>query len=355
MAKKRSSPTVHEIAVRCGVSIATVSRVLNNNYRNGFSVREELRQKIFRIADELGYRPNLAAQNLVQRQTKIVGVLGCSTGFNWPSNLYQTTMEAAVRFLQKHRYDICITAPNPERDGTELPPWRVDGVLVLQRCSPQTIEEMEKIGLPYVVVNGEGGPSGGSVVPDDVEATARAIDTLLELGHRRIAYAGPSPEHWNHASIRDRHETYLSELARHGLEAITGHDDMFRSASDFLASAVIRDGATAILAYDHVIALKLLHEAHEERIGIPEQVSLICFNDDYLCHVVSPPLTTIGMPLQQMGTLAAEMLLGQMHRPREKRRPEHVKLRQEMIIRVSTAAPPSSAVKRRLSSGRRRT
>lgn len=341
MAKTSSIPTVREIAAHCGVSQATVSRVLNGNYKHGFSVRKELRQKITQVAKELGYRPNLAAQNLVQRQTNIVAVLGCNTVYGWPSNIYQVTIEAAVRFLQGHNYDICITAPNLERDDTELPPWRVDGVIVLQECSPETIEQMEKIELPYVVVNGVGGPHGDTVVPDDVEATRCAIEHLVELGHRRIAYAGPTPQHRRHASIQDRHQTYLSELQRRGLECVSGHEGIFRDAAGFMAS-VLKNRATAILAYDHVIALKILHEANQRRIPIPDQVSLICFNDEYLCDVVTPPLTTMGIPSRQIGQTAARMLLEQIQAGPEKRPPEHVKMRQELILRSSTAAPAKS-------------
>jgi LacI family transcriptional regulator len=234
MAKKNSVPTVREIASHCGVSNATVSRVLNGNYSNGFSVREEVRQLITQIADEMGYRPNLAAKNLVQRQTRIVSILGYNTVFGWPSNIYQLTTEEAVRFLQDHEYDICTTAPNLIRDDTELPPWRVDGIIVLQECSPRTIEQMEKTRLPYVVINGVSGPSGSAVVPDDIESTRQAIQYLLDLGHRRIAYAGPTPEHRKHMSIPDRHATYLNELSKHGLASISGHDEIFRTPQECL-------------------------------------------------------------------------------------------------------------------------
>ena len=339
MAKKSSIPTVREIASHCGVSNATVSRVLNGNYSNGFSVREEVRQLITQIADELGYRPNLAAKNLVQRQTKIVSILGYNTVFGWPSNIYQLTTEAAVRYLQDNEYDICTTAPNLVRDDTELPPWRVDGIIVLQECSPKTIEQMEKIHLPYVVINGTGGPNGSTVVQDDVEATSQAIGHLLELGHRRIAYAGPTPEHRKHTSIKDRHDTYLTELTRHGLELISGHDETFVSTEDFLTTAVLKEQATAILAYDHVIALKILHDAPALNIQIPEQVSLMCFNDEYMCDIVKPPLTTMGAPTREMGKLAAKILLEQINLPEDKRQGQCLKLQQHLIIRSSTAKP----------------
>lgn len=341
MAGKGSVPTVREIASHCGVSVATVSRVLNGNYAHGFSVRKEVHNLITQVADELGYRPNLAARNLVQRQTKIIGFLGCNTVYGWPSNIYQNTIEAAIRLLQGRGYNVCIAAPNLERDHTELPPWKVDGVIVLQECSPETIEEMERIRLPYVVVNGPGGLSCSSVMPDDIDAMKRAIDYLRGLGHTRIAYAGPTPDHRQHASIQERHDTFLSELRAQGLEPIVSSSGVLTSALDFLVSVVTRQDATAVVAYDHVIALKLLHDAHILGIEIPKQVSLLCFNDEYLCDMVMPPLTTIGVQSRQMGKVAAEMLLRQIESPQKERTAESIKIQQDLVIRASTTGPRS--------------
>ncbi|MFA5293612.1 MAG: LacI family DNA-binding transcriptional regulator [Phycisphaerae bacterium] len=338
MPEANSVPTVKKVAAHCGVSEATVSRVLNGNYKNGFSVRKEVRQRITEVADALGYRPNLAAKNLVRRQTKMAAILGCDTVLGWPGNIYQTIINASVRALHIRGYDVCITVPNLEKSNTELPSWRVDGAIVMQECSRQTIEAMEKTGLAYVVINGPCGPSGSSVIPDDIDATRRAISHLMDLGHRRIAYAGPTSSHKEHRSIKDRHDTYLSCLTGHGLEPITGHDTVFRSAPAFLASAVLKHQATAILAYDHVEALKILHGAHMLDIQIPKQVSLICFNDEYLCDVVTPALTTIGVPLRQIGRIAAQTLLKQIESP-EDYSPECIKLSQDLIIRASTAPP----------------
>lgn len=339
MDNKSSVPTAREIASRCGVSIATVSRVLNANFSNGFSVRKELRNRIKKVADDLGYRPNIAAKYLSQQQTKVVGILGCNTVFGWPSNIYQPTIEAVVRYLQNREYDVCFAVPNLARDKTELPPWRVDGVIVLQECSQETIEQMEKIQLPYVIVNGVGGSSCPSVIPDDVEATHKAIDHLLELGHRRIAYAGPTSEHRQHASISLRHDTFISKLKEKGLDILSGHDANFNSGLDFLVSAVLKQKATAILTYDHVVSMKILHDAHLLNIEIPRQVSLICFNDEYLCDMVMPPLTTIGVPAGKMGEIAAEALFKLMTSAEEDRIPECFKVQQNLIIRSSTTVP----------------
>jgi LacI family transcriptional regulator len=96
--------------------------------------------------------------------------------------------------------------------------------------------------------------------------------------------------------------------------------------------------ATAILAYDHIEAMRLLHAAHMLEIQIPRQVSLICFNDEYLCSIVTPPLTTVAVPSKQMGRTAAKMLLERMQSP-ENYQPKCVKLSQDLIVRSSTAGP----------------
>jgi LacI family transcriptional regulator len=338
VSQSNGAPTIKEVAAHCGVSQATVSRVLNGNFRHGFSVRREVHQRIIDVAGALGYRPNLAAKNLVQRQTKVVAILGCDVALGWPGNIYQAIIDACVRMLHVGSYNICMTVPNLEENRCELPPWKVDGAIVLQECSPETIEAMERTNLPYVVINGVGGPCCSSVIPDDIEATKLAVRHLVELGHTQIAYAGPTCEHKKHRSIGDRHDTYLSELSKHGLEPVRNHDKVFRSASAFLASSVMKYHATAILAYDHIEAMRILHAAHMLDIQIPRQVSLICFNDEYLCSIVTPPLTTIAVPSRQMGQVAAKMLLKHLQSPADYR-PECVKLPQDLIVRSSTAAP----------------
>jgi LacI family transcriptional regulator len=338
MAETNSIPTVKEIAAHCGVSEATVSRVLNSNYKHGFSVRDEVRQRITEVAESLGYRPNLAAKNLVRRQTEMVAILGSDIVLGWPGNIYQTIINACVRTLHIRGYDVCISVPNPEKSDTELPCWKVDGAIVMQECSARTIETMERTHLAYVVINGICGPGSTSIIPDDIDATRRALGYLIDLGHRRIAYAGPTSDHKKHRSIDDRHNTYLSELSERGLEPIEGHDTVFRSAPAFLASAVLKHQATAILAYDHVEALKILHGAHTLDVQIPKQTSLMCFNDEYLCSVVTPALTTIGVPLRQMGRIAAEKLLKRIESPQDYH-PECIKLPQELTIRASTIPP----------------
>jgi LacI family transcriptional regulator len=330
-------PTIKEIAARCGVSQATVSRVLNSNFKHGFTVRREVHQHIIDVAEALGYRPNLAAKNLVRQKTKVIAILGCDVALGWPGNIYQAIIDASVRQLHSGEYDVCMSIPNLAQDRCELPPWKVDGAIVLQECTPETIEVMERANIPYVVINGVGGLSCSSVIPDDVEGTRLAMRHLLDLGHTKIAYAGPTSGHKKHRSITDRHDTYLSELAKSGLELIPDHDKIFNSATAFLASSVMTHHSTAILAYDHIEAMRILQGAHMLEIQIPGQVSLVSFNDEYLCSIVTPPLTTVAVPSRQMGQIAANMLLKRLQSPADFH-PECVKLPQNLVVRASTSA-----------------
>jgi len=330
-------PTIKEIAAHCGVSQATVSRVLNGNFKHGFSVRQQVHQRIIEVADALGYRPNLAAKNLVRQKTSVIAILGCDVALGWPGNIYQSIIDSCVRRLHNDDYDVCMSIPNLAKDRCELPPWKVDGAIVLQQCSPETLKEMERAKIPYVVINGVGGPGSSSVIPDDIEGARLAMRHLLELGHTKIAYAGPTSEHYEHRSIGDRHDTYLSELAKSGLEPVPDHDRVFSSATAFLVSSVMQHHATAILAYDHIEAMRILQSAHTLEIQIPSHVSLVCFNDEYLCSIVSPPLTTVAVPSRQMGQIAADMLLKCLESPADFL-PQCVKLPQNLVVRASTQA-----------------
>lgn len=116
-----------------------------------------------------------------------MAILGCDVALGWLGNIYQAVIDACVRTLHAGGYNICLTVPNLEENRCELPPWKVDGAIVLQEYSPETIEAMERVNLPYVVINGIGGSCCSSVIPDDIGATKRALCHVEE--HLRNLYS----------------------------------------------------------------------------------------------------------------------------------------------------------------------
>jgi LacI family transcriptional regulator len=219
-----------------------------------------------------------------------------------------------------------------------MPAWRIDGAVILAKCAPKTLEEINRLGIPYVVVNGICPEGGFSVLPDDIGGTRIAIDYFRQLNHKKIAYSGPLPPYLEgHSSLQDRHDTYLSEMEYFGLKPILGSHDTLESAEDFLKEVVLEKGATAVLAYGHMGALNLLQAAHSLGIQIPEQLSVMCFCDEYANKVMSPGLTFIDLNSAKMGKVAAELLLEQIQNP-GRVDSKRILLQEKLVVRNTTAS-----------------
>ncbi len=334
---RRSSVTLKDVAARARVSKSTASRVLNNRLGEGFSVSDTLRRRVIRAARELNYRPNLIARSLTNTETGMISVFGGANALSKFGNIYQTAISSLTESLRAapEKYDVILNVSVHRPEASELPLWSISGAVVLGRCSSVTMGQMEMAGIPYVVINGPCGARGCSVVPDDIDGMHQAVGYLIELGHQRIAYAGPLPGYpAGHSSLEDRRRAYLSELASRGLSAIDGHEEALESAAGFLESAVLEHGATAIVAYGHMEGLNLMQAAQSLGISVPEQLSLICFCDEYACNVMSPGLTFVDLRSEQMGRLAAKLLLRQIRSAGEPR-PEVIRLSERLVIRES--------------------
>lgn len=336
MPKRRAS--LADIAHMTGVTTATVSRVLNNR-REGFSVRPELREKIVTAAHQLGYRPHLLAQSLRKSRMGIVGLLGI--------HIPPIVPEAAVRGLVEvfEANDTKLTtyfSPTLEASH-DLPPWKIDGAVVVGAMHPRDVAAVETARLPYASINGVCGPHGIAVGYDDVDGTRQAVRHLIELGHRRIAYANSNSPWMTHPSIRQRHETYLAMLAEAGLAPVPGHEVPLPDPPLEWVRRTWEQGATAILAYHHFHGVHVLQAIHALGLRVPHDLSLMCFNDDYPTQFVHPPLTVVALPTQEAGRIAAHHLLGQMGSS-EGAAAESLVLSEELRVRGSTGPPRAQAL-----------
>jgi LacI family transcriptional regulator len=337
----KSAPNLSDVADMAGVSKSTVSRVLNNKLGNGFSVKEEVRLRVMRVAKSLNYRPNLIAQSLTRGQTRMISILGGAHALSNLGNIYQTVVNNVTGVLDNtsEGFDVTVDMSQHKPEKSELPAWRIDGAIILAKCTEETFNQLQQMAIPYVVVNGPSLSDGFSVIPNDVQGARLAIRHLLDLGHKRIAYASPPIDRLiGHSSITDRHDTYVEEMTAAGLEPMLGHDLMLKSPADFIKEMVIKNGATAILAYGHMGGLNLMQAAHTLGISVPEQLSLMCFCDAYANNVMSPGLTFIDLRTEDMGKVAAELLLEQIRNP-EKIEHRIIKLDEKLELRDSTAKP----------------
>ena len=328
--------TIVDVANVCGVTPATVSRVLNAKKK--FSTSEAVRERILGAAKKMGYVPNLAARNLVRQETRIVGVFA-SPLTHIAEGINESLLEGFASVLHPADYDVFFEMSPAQSRKHAVPFWRFDGALLMQQPKPETVAELDRRGVPYVCVNEKVGNPLASVLADDVMGMSRAVEYLRRLGHKRIAYANTDPYYFSHYSVTERHETLLDGVKKHRMELVFGHEHPFKQAVDFLNLTVKANGATAVISYDHRIAVRLVGTATTMGLRIPQDFSLICFNDVYPVELLAPPLTAVAVSGKEMGRVGAELLLERLESKRAQPVNE-IRVPEDLVVRGSTAPPP---------------
>jgi LacI family transcriptional regulator len=225
-----------------------------------------------------------------------------------------------------------------ESHGHAVPFWRFDGALLMQKPKQETVDELDRRHVPYVCVNEKVGSPAAYVLADDVMGMNRALDHLVQLGHKRIAFANAQSDYFAHYSVIERYETLLSGVKKYGVELVPGHDEPFSSASDFLVNAVVDNRATAVITYDHHMAVKLIGAAYGMGLRIPDDFSLICFNDVYPVGLLPPPLTAVAVSGKEMGRIGADLLLNGLNAAKRGKAKE-IRVAEDLVVRASTAPP----------------
>jgi LacI family transcriptional regulator len=337
---RNSRPTITDVARLCGVTPATVSRVLNGKQK--FSASEAVREKIFDTARKLGYVPDLAARNLNRRATRIIGLFA-SPQTHVAEGINESLLEGIAEDLHAGGYDVFWELSSLNQK-TALPFWRFDGAILMQQPRAETVAELDRRRVPYVCVNERVGRAVANVLADDVMGMNRALEHLAQLGHKRVAYANARATYFSHYSVTERYETLLTGARERGIQLADGHETPFVSPAGFLSAAVTRSGATAVITYDHHIAVTLVGAAHELGLRIPQDFSLICFNDVFPVALLPPPLTAVAVSGREMGRFGADLLLNNLVVPeREPGETREIRVPEDLIVRASTSPPPSPA------------
>src|SRR5215213_10297546 len=178
-----SRPTITDVAKLCGVTPATVSRVLNGKQK--FSASEAVRQKIFDTARKLGYVPDLAARNLNRRSTHIIGLFA-SPKTHLAEGINESLLEGIAEVLHAGGYDVFFELSSANRAEHAVPFWRFDGAILMQSPLAETVTELDRRRVPYVCVNEKVGKPAAFVLADDAMGMNRALEHLHQLGHKRI-------------------------------------------------------------------------------------------------------------------------------------------------------------------------
>ncbi|PXY33687.1 hypothetical protein BAY59_09620 [Prauserella coralliicola] len=309
-----------------GVSPSTVSRALNKPGRINASTEHRIRE----IAEAIGYRLNPLARALPTGRTQTLAL----TLSDITNPVYFELIRGAERVAASRGYILILAESQESADLENETAQRllssVDGlILVAARLDNSDIVELGK-RKPILTVNRK--VRGiGSVVADVRPGIRDALDHLQRLGHKKLAYiAGPSSSWMNR--LRDR--TISSEAGDRGMKVVTLGPHVPTVAGGAAALEAVREsGATAALAYNDLMAIGLLKAGHEVGMRIPEQLSLVGFDDIFGSDFTSPPITTIRTPHALLGEQAALRLIAELNNEATHR---HTVPRTEFLQRSST-------------------
>lgn len=302
--------SITDVAKAAGFSIATVSRVLNGT---DYPLAEETRLKVLDVAKQLGYRPNLIARSLRKEQTHTIGII--------VENILSPFIPSIIRGIHDRlkQYDYLSIILNSDSDLAveadaiqRLGMRQIDGIIFVESHIRSSAEVTALIDKPHLFVHRLFNSLGvNSIVPDDRYGARLAIQHLVALGHRRIAFIN-GPEGWD--ATANRLAGYQDELVASGIEfdpALVLQGDWqvqsgYRLAQRLLAAA---ERPTAVFAANDLMALGVIYAAQEIGLSVPNDVALVGYDDRDFTGFVRPALTTIQMPCEKLGQIAADSLL----------------------------------------------
>ena len=335
-------PTIAEIAAQAGVSIGAVSYALNG--RPGVSAKT--RQRILDIADEIGWRPSVAARSLSGSQAHTVGLIVTRPAETLGVEPFFMRFIAGLeRELSGRRIALLLQVVEDHRAAIEAMRlcWaerRIDGIVLTDLWAEDTrIPVLEELQMPAVLA---GRPRADTRLPavwtDDSAAVDSAVDYLVALGHRRIARVAGLPA-LDHTQVRIA--AFRAAVHRHGLgepqvvETDYTWEEGARATRTLLSH---RDRPTAIMFDNDVMALAALNVAQEMSIAVPQELSIVGGDDSQLCVLVRPALTALSWDIQAYGAHTARVLLETI----DGRSPaSHQERVARLVVRASTSSPPS--------------
>lgn len=336
--------TINDVAELSGVSIKTVSRVLNNEP----NVRPATRARVEKAVATLDYSPHPSARGLAGLRSRMIGLIYDNPS---PNYLFQATT-GALQASEKAGYGVSLLAP--EQDDPDLPgsiirflsQSRVDGLLLIPPIGDigAVLDALEGLGLPYARVAPLDGRPGIGVAIDDRIAAAAVVEHLTGLGHTRVGFVtGPK----SHAAAGARLEGYRMGLARADIEydpalVFEGSFDLAsgrRAADHFLD---MQPRPTAIFASNDEMAAGLLQVALDRGCRVPEQLSVAGYDDTPISRTVWPALTTVRQPIRPMVYRATELLLDAISRAgsAQEASARGVEVFEAPLVVRATTAPP---------------
>ena len=326
--------TLVSIAERSGCSISTVSRVLSGN-----AAKYRISQRtVARVTEEVkrcNYTPSLLAKGLRTNRTDTIGLLIP----NIENSFFAGVAGVVIRESRNYNYKVVVvdTQEDERNEQDGLSARRVDGIVAAPCGSnSELFASVQEGGMPLVLIDRYLPDAGmlSYVTTDNYRGAVMATEYLLENGHRRIACIQGTP---HSMPVRDRVRGFGDTLRAHGLGdriVVTGEDFSVQNGYLETKLALARgERPTAIFALSNLILLGVVKAVHESGLRIPDDISVVSFDDNMLFNYLDPAITCIGQPTDEIGTLAVKLLIRAVREPGAA--PSHLHLPPSLIIRRS--------------------
>jgi DNA-binding LacI/PurR family transcriptional regulator len=342
--------TITDIATVVNVSPTTVSRALKDDSR----ITPEVRKKVKNAAEELGYRPNLMARALVSNRTHAIGYIVDNLSWSFFSELAEGIQKAAESFHYSSYIHSSLKQPENERQGIEsLLSRGVEGLLISPTEASENLEiirDLEAQKFPLVLLSDIEELEADKVVVDNYAGAYRAMEHLHSLGHQKIMYIGPAE---NGTIKTQRLRAYHSYIERHKLTESKGllfceDNDPLYGYRVVLRVMKTKRRPTAIFAHNDTLGLGVYRGLYEMGFKVPDDISVVGYDDLPSCEFLHPPLTSVGTPLDELAALAVGLLMERIKQHKVEPAQsgsaaarQKIALNPKLVVRKSTGKPPA--------------
>ncbi|MEE9448935.1 MAG: LacI family DNA-binding transcriptional regulator [Ignavibacteriaceae bacterium] len=332
--------TIKDVAVKANVSIATVSLVINNGGR----ISTETRRRVLKTIKKLNYHPSRSARGLVSRKTGKIGFILTEEHFLRTEPFYtRVFLGAEFEASKKDNYILLATVNSSFKKNDPLPRFilerNYDGIVIAGWVPDALLDALLKYNMPIVIIDyiphGQGFPS---ILIDNLRGGMLATEYLINNGHKNIAFLGGEI---SHSSIMERLQGYKLALEKADITIDDGliitNDEYLSRQNGYKSAEKLfqqRKKVTAIFASNNATAIGVMQYLKDNGYKIPEDISLIGFDDVEADLLIDPPLTTIKVPKLEMGTEAVQLLLKMINN--NSISPKKILVPVELVVRNST-------------------
>ncbi len=306
----RRRVTIRDVAKAAGVSIGAVSAALTDSKSN-VGVSRETRERVRRVARELGYRPHAAARAMAAQSFRTIGVLAAEYCFG---SYYTRALRGLVAQAEELGYHVVLKLVPTKYDletARIFTEQLIDGVIIPAEAGEHTREALARFAIPHVWLNAGVDEPFNCVVPDEMQGMRLAIEHLMSLGHRRIAYM-PQNDPYSHHTFVIRERAYLAGMQGCGLEPVPTYSSWMEVPEHVDLYLAMRPRPTAIIVYSDAIASWTMNALLRRGLRIPDEMSIIGSEGVVWQDYCYRRLTTVRAPVNELGRAAVRMLVQQL-------------------------------------------